>query len=237
MGDSMRIRLAGVLLLCGLCSPYGIRAQGVDPDLLREVSAVRSELARNNANLRRYTWTALTEVSVKGDVKSSSSYKCQYKPTGELIRTLTDTGKEMEAANAVSKQRRERSKADMQDYIERAIKRIYQYVPPDPEQINLLLMNGSASLGRTTGGESEVRFKEYFDTGDTVVFTYDSASKALLRASVASTLGSPKDPVTLEAVFEKLPEGVNHVSSATLNAPAKKVQVKVKNVSYEKLAN
>ena len=233
----MRIRLAGLLLLFGLCSPYGIRAQGVDPNLLREVSAVRSELARNNADLRRYTWTALTEVSVKGDVKSSSSYKCQYKPTGELIRTLTDTGKEMEVANAVSKQRRERSKAEMQDYIERAIKRIYQYVPPDPEQINLLLMNGSASLGRTTGGASEVRFKEYFDTGDTVVFTYDSASKALLRASIASTLGSPKDPVTLEAVFEKLPEGVNHVSSATLNAPAKKVQVKVKNVSYEKLVN
>ena len=98
-------------------------------------------------------------------------------------------------------------------------------------------MNGSASLGRTTGAASEVRFKEYFDTGDTVVFTYDSASKALLRANVESTLGSPKDPVTLEAVFEKLPEGVNHVSSATLNAPAKKVQVKVKNVSYEKLAN
>lgn len=65
----MRIRLAGALLLCGLYSPYGIRAQGVDPNLLREVSAVRSELARNNANLRQYTWTALTEVSVKGDVR------------------------------------------------------------------------------------------------------------------------------------------------------------------------
>jgi len=38
-------------------------------------------------------------------------------------------------------------------------------------------------------------------------------------------------------LFEKLPDGVNHVSSATLNATAKKVQVKVKNVSYQKLAN
>ena len=43
--------------------------------------------------------------------------------------------------------------------------------------------------------------------------------------------------MTLEAVFEMLPEGVNHVSSATLNAPAKKVKVEIKNVSYEKLAN
>ena len=233
----MRTRLAATLLLCGLCHPYGIRAQGVDPNLLREVSAVRAELARNNANLRQYTWTALTEVSVKGDVKSSSSYKCRYNPSGELTRTLADTGKEMETANAVSKRRKERSKAEMQDYIERAVTRIYKYVPPDPDQIDQLLKNGSASLGRSNSGTSEVLFKEYFDTGDTVLFVYDSATKVLLRANITSTLGSPKDPVTLEALFEKLPDGVNHVSSATLNAPAKKVQVKVKNISYEKLAN
>jgi hypothetical protein len=233
----MRMRLAGTLLLCGFCSLSGTRAQEVDSNLMREVSAVRAELARNNAALRQYTWNALTEVSVKKDVKSSSAYRCRYDQSGQLTRTLAETGKEMEVASGLSKRPRVRGKAEMQDYIERAITRIYRYVPPDPEQIDLLLKNGSASLGRSTGSTSEVRFTNYFETGDTLVFTYDSASKVLLRASVASSLGSPKDPVTLEAVFEKLPEGVNHVSSATLNAPAKKVQVKIKNVSYEKLAN
>jgi hypothetical protein len=68
------------------------------------------------------------------------------------------------------------------------------------------------------------------------VFTYDSASKALLRATVASTLGGPKDPVTLEAVFETLPGGVNHLSSAVLTAKKKKVVVKRQNVDYRKMA-
>jgi hypothetical protein len=204
---------------------------------MHEVSAVRAAVARNNAALRQYTWTELTEVSVKGDVKSSSAYKCRYDPSGELIRTLEDTGKEMEVASGVSKRPKVRGKADLQDYIERAISRIYRYVPPDPEQINFLLKNGGASLGRSTGGTSEVRFTNYFERGDSLVFTYDSASKALLRATVASSLGSPKDPVTLEAVFETLPEGVNHVSSATLNATGKKVQVKIRNALYEKVAN
>jgi hypothetical protein len=223
--------------MCGFCSQYGTHAQEVDPNLIREVSAVREEVARNNTALRQYTWTAVTEVSVKKDVKSSRAYEYRYDSSGQLTRRLADTGKKMEAGNAVSKQPKERRKAEMQDYIERAISRIYNYVPPNPEQIDALLRNGNASLGPSTGGTSEVRFKNYFEQGDTYVFTYDSASKVLLRANVASSLGSPKDPVTLEAVFEKLPDGVNHVSAATLNATAKKVQVKVKNVSYEKLTN
>lgn len=233
----MRIRFKMTLLLCCLCSAHGIHAQEVDANLVREVSAIRAEVARNNGALRQYSWTALTEVSVKGDVESSSAYGCLYDQNGQLTRTLIGTGKQMEMGNAVSKRPKNRRKAEIQDYIERAISRIYRYVPPEPEQIDALLKNGGASLGPSTGGKSEVRFKNYFETGDTLVFTYDSASKTLLRANVASSLGSPKDPVTLEAVFERLPEGVNHVSLATLNATAKKVQVKVTNISYQKLSN
>ncbi len=231
------MKMTRIFLLLGLCSPYGTRAQEVDPHVIREVSAVRAQVASNNAALRQYAWTALTEVSVKGKVKSSGEYRCRYDQTGQLTRTLIGTGKQMDPASAVSKRPKVRSKAEMQDYIERAISRIYRYVPPDPEQIDSLLKNGKASLGPSTGTTSEVRFTNYFEDGDTFVFSYDSASKALLRANVTSSLGSPKDPVTLEALFEKLPDGVNHVTSAILHASAKKVQVKVNNMSYQKLAN
>src|SRR4051794_16506984 len=143
----MNVRLAGSILLCGFCSPYGIGAQEVDPNLIHEVSTVRAEVARSLMALRQYTWTAVTEVSVKGDVKSSNSFKCRYDQNGDLIRTLAAKGKEMEVANGVSKRPKVRSKAEMQDYIDRAISRMYRYVPPDPEQINFLLKNGNASLG------------------------------------------------------------------------------------------
>ena len=58
-----------------------------------------------------------------------------------------------------------------------------------------------------------------------------------VRAVVSSNLSGPKDPVTLEAVFELLPDNVNHLATATLKAPAKKVQVNVKNTDYKKLEN
>lgn len=231
------MRLARTLLLCGFCLPCTMRAQQPDPILIREVSAVREELARNRAALGHYTWSSVIEVSVKGDVESAKTYKCRYDQNGEFQRMLVETGKDMQVANGVSKRPRVRSKADMQDYIERAMTRIYKYVPPDPEQINFLLNNGNASLGMSRGNTSEVRFRNYFDDGDILVFTYNSVSKNLLSVRVASTLGTPKDPVTLEAQFEPLPEGINHVSSATLNAPAKKVQMKLRNFMYEKVTN
>ena len=233
----MRMRLFGGLLLCGFLSLGRMDAQGVDPNLMREAAAVRAEVARSTAALRQYTWTEHTEVLVKGDVKSSSAVVCRYDSSGKVTKVPVGTPKERDASGGVSRKPLARKKADMQDYIERAVSLLHNYVPPNPEQIQFLLENGSAALGQSEAGRSEVRFKNYFQEGDYLVFTYDSTSKILLRVTIASTLGSPKDPVTLEAAFETLPDGVNHLTSATLNASAKKVQVKMRNVMYQKVEN
>ncbi len=231
----MRMRVAAGLLLCELLCLQGARAQGVDPNLMREATAVRAEVARSRDALRDYTWTEHTEVSVKGEVKSATAVTCRYKSNGDLIKTPIGAADEEKKANATAKRVVTRKKAEMQDYIERAVSTIQDYVPPKPEQIDHLLRTGSATLGQSADGKSEVRLKDYYQEGDSLVVTYDSASKVLLRAHIASTLGSPKDPVTLDAIFEKLPDGTNHLSSTTLSAPSKKIQVKTRNVMYQKV--
>jgi hypothetical protein len=230
----MRMRLVAGLLLCGL---QWTRAQGVDPNLMREAAAVRAQVARSRDALRDYTWTEHTEVSVKGEVKSSTAATCRYNRNGEITKTPIGGAEEQKKPNASAKRVVTRKKADMQDYIERAVSTIHDYVPPKPEQIDHLLQTGSASLGQSPDGKTVVRLTNYYQEGDSLVITYDPASKVVLRANIASTLGSPKDPVTLEAIFETLPDGVNHLSSTTLSAPSKKIQVKTRNVMYQKLAN
>ena len=230
----MRMRFAAGLLLCGVLSFQRGGAQSADPNLMREAAAVRAEVARSRDALRDYTWTEHTEVSVKGEVKSSTAATCHYKSNGDLVKTPLGAAEEQKKANATAKRVVTRKKADMQDYIERAVSTIQDYVPPKPEQIDHLLRTGSAALGHSADGKSEVRMTNYYQEGDSLVITYDSASKVILRAHIASTLGSPKDPVTLDAIFEKLPDGVNHLSSTTLNAPSKKIQVKTRNVMYQK---
>ena len=229
----MKMRLAAGLLLCGLSAGW-IHAQG-EAALVREVVNVKMEVDRNNAELRQYTWTEHTEVLVKGDVKQNRAALCRYDAAGKLVKTPVDTGDpKKKDKGAVSNRVVVRKKADIQDYIERAITMIQNYVPPSPEQLQFLLTSGGASMGKSEGGKSEIRFTNYFQRGDSMVFTYDTESKLLLKAAITSTMGTPKDPVTLEALWEKLPDGVNHVASTDLKAPAKKVEVKTRNVLYQK---
>jgi hypothetical protein len=233
----MRFQSFAALLLYGLQTPCPVEAQSVDPTVVREVMAVGDEVARSKQALRQYTWTEYTETRVKGDLKASNDFLCQYDDSGKLTRTPIGKGKEDEAASGISNRHRVRKKADMQDYIERAVSMINTYVPLDPEQMRHVLQDGRASLGPPEAGKSTIRLKDYFQRGDSLIFAYDPASKALLRATVVSTLGSPKDPVSLEAVFETLPDGVTHLATATVNAPAKKVQVITRNSKYQKRTN
>jgi hypothetical protein len=233
----MRFQSFAALLFCGLRTLCPVEAQSVDPALVREVMAVRDEVARSKQALLQYTWTEHVEARAKGDVKASNDFLCHYDDSGKVTRAPIGKGKEEEAASAISKRYRVRKKADMQDYIERAVGMINSYVPLDPERVRYLLQDGRASLGPPEAGKSTIRLKDYSQLGDYLIFAYDPVSKALLKATVVSTLGSPKDPVSLEAVFETLPDGATHLATATVNAPAKKVEVITRNSAYQNRAN
>jgi hypothetical protein len=231
----MRRRLSAGLLLGGLSFFRPIAAQNVQPVLSREVMEVRAELARSHNELLKYVWTEQTEVLVGGKLRSSTASACGYDRDARIIRTPLDADGKQPTSKQTSNRPLVRSKGEMQDYIERAISRIRDYAPPNPAVIDRLVSSGEASLGPSAGGNAEVRMSHYYQDGDSVVFTYDTASKRLLRMVVSSNLSGRKDPVTLDAVFEVLPGNVNHLAAATLKAPSKKVQVNVKNIDYKKL--
>jgi hypothetical protein len=232
----MRAHVAAGLLLGGVSFFRPVSAQNVESSLLSEVAAVRAELARSQNDLLKYIWTEETEVLVGGKLKSSSGSSCWYDSDAKIARSPLGPGREKSTSRQTSNRPFVRSKGEMQDYIERAISRIRNYVPPNPAVIDHLVSSGQASLGPSSGGTAEVRMTHYFQDGDSIVFTYDAASKRVLRVAVWSNLGR-KDPVTLDAVFGLLPGNVSHLVTATLKAPSKKVQVNVKNVDYKKLPN
>jgi len=207
----------------------------VDPNLVREVTAVRAEIARSYNELLKYTWVEQTDVLVDGKLRETNSASCGYDREGRILRApLQD--KEKVGSKQTSNRPMVRSKGEMRDYIERAISRIRDYAPPDPNVIDHLVQSGQAAMEPSSGGTSSVRMTHYYQDGDSVVFTYEAGSKRILRVLVASNIVGNKDPITLEALYELLPGNVNHLASATLKAPSKKVQVNVKNLDYRKLA-
>jgi hypothetical protein len=232
----MRICLVASILLLQVLFSHESRAQNGDPGLIQEVTAVRNAAMRDLAALRDYSWEEETTVSIKGSVKSTSSKFCRY-VAGELTKTPLLPGQEGTPASAISKRHLVRQKADMEDYVRRAINTIHDYVPMKPDRLQYLLENGQVLMGLSGTNKYEFRIRSYFQEGDTLVFTYDPSTKALVRINIVSNLGTPKDPVTVEAAFEALPDGVNHLATVVLVAKSRNVQVNLRNLNYKKLAN
>ncbi len=175
------------------------------------------------AALRQYTWTEHTEVLIKGKVKRTLDSTCRYDAWGKLEKTPVDAAKTSETPRTMSKRPLNRKKADKADDVERALSLVLDYLPPKPEQVEYLLRNGNATLGQAGPGKAEIRFKRYAKDGELLTFTFDPASKVLLKIGINSCLTSQeKDPVTLDAVFETLPGGTNHLASTILNGQTKR---------------
>ena len=234
----MKVQEIARLLVCGFAALQLTAVQGADPELLRQVSEVKDALARNNAVLRQYTWVEHTEVSIKGDVKNSTDALCRYDGWGKVQKKQVAGPAPLDdAALAKSNRPIKRKKADMQDYIERAVSLVDTYLPPKPDRLEYLLGSGGGTVGQTAAGAAQIQLVKYWKEGDSLTFTFDPQSKALLKVSIRSYLANEKDPVTMEAVFETLPDGTNHLASTVLNGEAKKIQVIVtQNGTYQKLA-
>jgi hypothetical protein len=230
-----RLTLAATGLLLNLITSQSLRAQGANADLATEVAAVRAELDRSANGLQSYVWVEHTEVKVNGDLRSSTDFSINFNKDGNLVRTPLHS-KVADNGNPVSRRGSQRRKAEKNDYIQRAVNTIQDYAPPKAEKIDYMLRSGQASLEPGENGASAMRFKEYLQPGDSMVFTYDPVTKVLRKVTVSTTLGGNKeDPVTLVALFEPLPDGVNHMTSATVRAAKKKVEVQRTNSEYTKL--
>ena len=56
------------------------------------------------------------------------------------------------------------------------------------------------------------------------------------QITVDTYLEKPEDKVTLNVSFQSLPDGTNYAASTVLSIPSSKIDVKVENSNYQKLA-
>jgi hypothetical protein len=107
------------------------------------------------------------------------------------------------------------------------------YVPPLAEQIQKSVNSGNMSLQILEPGKRVgIQFRNYAQSGDSLTVELDLPSNRILGAKVAAYLGTPKDPVNLDIRFGVLNDETIYTTDVTLEAPAKKVQVTVKNTGY-----
>jgi hypothetical protein len=227
--------ILAVVAALGLASQES-SAQEVKQELQQKLAMVKESAARNQAALRQYTWTEHTDILLKGEVKSTKDNICRYGTDGKVQKTPIGTPAPKKEMRGLKKKIVENKVEELTDYMERASALIHHYMPPNPQQMQAVFQAGNAALGQAGAGRVELQFKDYLKAGDSLVFSFDTATKAITKIAVKSYLDEPSDAVTLDVSFQNLPDGTNYTASTLLNAAAKQVQVKVSNANYQKVA-
>jgi hypothetical protein len=222
-------------------------AQAASPQ--DRAAAIKQSLADNQAQLRQYTWIETTEISLKGEVKKKEQKQCSYGPDGKVQKTplpgAAPAPKQQEQASrrggggrrgggAVKETIVENKVEDLKDYMEKVAALVHEYVPPNPQKIQAVQAAGNMST-QPSGSGAVLSLKDYNKPGDVLAIGFDPAAKKFLSYKVNSYVEKPKDDdVTLAVTFTGLPDGTNYPGQVVLDAPAKKIQVKVTNSDYKK---
>jgi hypothetical protein len=220
------------LILAGMMS-----SQDLQQMLQQKAAALKQSAAENQAALRHYTWIEKTQLSLKGEVKSTKVDSCQYGPDGKVHKTSVSAPPPPEKKRGLKGKVIEKKTGEMKDYMERAVSLIGRYVPPSSQKIQAVLAAGKASLSQAGPGATQLILKDYVKSGDSVTFTVDSASKVIQQLAISTYLDEQdKDAISLTVNFQTLPDGTNCASGKVLNVAAKQIVVNVEDSNYKKLA-
>jgi hypothetical protein len=213
------------------------RAQDVAQVIQQKVGALKQSVASNQQALRRYSWIQKTQLSLKGDVKSTKIEQCRYGPDGNVQKTQLSEPPEQKKKRGLRGKIVENKTEEMKDYMERAVSLIERYMPPSPDKMQAVVTAGKAALSQAGPDAIQLQFKDYAKSGDALTFTVDKTARTIHQVSVDTWLDDQADKVTLTIDFQTLPDATNYAASKTLNVAAKEIIVKIESSNYQKLAN
>jgi len=226
--------LTAVLLSVCLSAAPVVQTEG----LQTHVAALKDSLEKNRQQLKQYEWTETMTVLVNGEEKSQKQTMNHYGPDGTVQKTPIEASPEKQQPQRGIRGRIvEKKKEEMTDYMKRAVDLIKMYVPPNPEKIQAAKNAGNVSLRVVEPGQRvRLSFKNYQMPGDMMAIDFDPSTKRLLGATVSTYIDDPKDAVDVSIQFNQLPDGTTYPASANLNAPAKKITVKMTNSDYHRVS-
>ena len=234
-----RILIASLSLAFTMCLSLSLPAVAQDQKqaVQEKVAAFKQSAAENQKALLQYAWTENTQLSLKGEVKSSKVEGCRYGPDGTVQKTPLSAPPPKKEMRGLKKKVVEKKTDEMKDYMDRVVSLIGRYVPPSPELIKADVAGGNTSFSPQGPGVIQLQFKNFVKSGDLVSFTLDTAAKAIRQVKVDTYLDDQdKDKVALQVDYQTLPDGTNYAATKNLNVAAKQIVVNITANNYQKLA-
>ncbi len=221
--------MIGALVLAGAAVPAGAQALTNQ----EAVAALMANLTASRTLLKQYEWIEVTVLSLKGEEKSRTEYRCYWGADGKMQRVpvgatpTTDKKRGLRGKIAANKAK------EIAEYMKNAVDLVKSYIPPDPDRVEALKSAGKVSF-TPAGSLMGIGFSDYNKPGDKLTITLDMAKNTLLGLTVDSWLKEAKDVVSAKASFGSLTDGATYVSEVLLTAPSQSLEVKLANSGYKK---
>jgi|SRR3974390_1107730 len=231
-GKIPRVGLAGIMVLALAAVAAAQGAGGASAEVKQKVAALKQSVAANQQKLRKYQWTEVQQLTLKGETKPQQQFLCQYGPDGTVEKY--PMGQQEQPSGGRLKQKMvAKKKAEMQDYMADVKSLLALYIPPNPQKMQQAVQSGNVSLSRdAAAGIVNLTFKNYAQPGDEMVIAVDTTGKRISVINVNTYMGEVKDAVTLNVSFSTLPDGTNYVEKKVLNMAAKQMLVTTLNTNY-----
>ena len=212
-----------------------LRAQ--NQELQERVAEVKQASAQSKQQLAQYTWTEQVNISLKGELKKTQHYQVRNGPDGKPVKTSLDPPPPPEEGGRLKKHIVEKKKEEYKDYAEQMKTLAQQYVPPDKDLIQHAYAQGKIMIGPVAGIPNQIQLviKNYVKPGDSMTLVFDKTAHQIVGVKIASYMDDPKDAMTLDVQFSKLPDGTNHVSSVAMNGTSKELNIATLNSNYQHL--
>jgi len=222
-----------VVISAGVLSTAPATAQ--NPQMADKLMAIKQAQDANKAKLATYTWTETETISIKGSVKDTKTFQVQM-VNGQQQKTEISNQK----ASGGGRQGRvkehvvEKKTEEYQEYGQQISALAKLYTTPNPEALMKAKQAGNISI-QPGGGTVSLVIKNYVKQGDSMTMTVSEQTHSPVSVQVNSYLSDPKDAVTISAQFAQLPDGTNHVTTATINGVSKQLGINEQNSNYQKL--
>jgi len=207
-------------------------AQG-NPDQDR-LAMVKMAMATNAQQLRQYQWVETTQITINGEAKPPRQNACQYAPDGTVLKSEIGPPPPPPSGGPLMQRIIERKQAEMQEYMVGVKSVLAQYLPPDPQRMELAKQAGNFSLNPGPDAVNLI-FKNYAQPGDQMTLTFNTAARKVASVNVNTYMGDSQDAVTLQVQMASLPDGTNYAQQTILNATAKNLLVVTTNSNYQKV--
>lgn len=205
------------------------------PSAAERAAMLKATMAASQAVLKQYEWVETTVISLKGEEKSRQMNRCYYGADGGVQKVPLTTPPPAKKKRGLRGKIAEAKQEELTDYMKEAVALVKSYVPPTPVLIQAAKDAGKVSLDVLQPGRRvRLNFRDYLKPGDNLGVEVDLTSNRLLALTVKTHLDSAKDAVDLQACMGTLADGTSYADAITLNAPAKRLTVKMDNSGYRK---